>query len=550
MSIDKTPAIAVIDLINRSHDIQGYKGAHYSLYVKKGQLKLVGPNNDIQSLGENSTSYADGIAMSDISDIIATNNLQELDLPNVYPSLPHTPIHPSILFFPSSWNGFKYWLAFTPYPNSNSIYENPCIVGSNDLISWSSPVSNPLVENPGNGAYNADTRLVISPDQTTLYVIYRERGVAGKNVLKYVSSTNGRIWSSPVAIISGTTGVQDYASPSIWHDGTNWVMIAHNLDGSTPFPIQRYTAPSINGPWSLTGTVAISANASYTWWHSDFQRLPSGQIVGLLQESPAVGAGQGKLYLVDSADGGVTFNTPKQILIDAHFYKSGFFVAKDTEGVFIHILASSSSLSKIFSIPLKTDRVKEKRLLNQWLLSNFTNEATNTDALALDSFNRTDSATIGTSASGLTWTTWQGVAAILNKKAYFTTSGKIVVNANTHKYIVSVQFILPVPSTQAWLIFRGSSSTAFWRIGISSGTALILQKISGGTVASAVTVGTILDGDIISIHNTESLFKIFVNNRYLTTIVDNYLGTGTFVGIGCNSGESTMGFRKFLVEAI
>ena len=27
--------------------------------------------------------------------------------------------HPKILYFPKKWNGWKYWMAFTPYPNSD-----------------------------------------------------------------------------------------------------------------------------------------------------------------------------------------------------------------------------------------------------------------------------------------------------------------------------------------------------------------------------------------------------------------------------------------------
>src|SRR5699024_7190098 len=40
-------------------------------------------------------------------------------------------IHPKVLYFPNSWNGYKYWMAFTPYTNSDIKTENPSIVASN-----------------------------------------------------------------------------------------------------------------------------------------------------------------------------------------------------------------------------------------------------------------------------------------------------------------------------------------------------------------------------------------------------------------------------------
>jgi len=41
-------------------------------------------------------------------------------------------VNPDVVYFPSGWHGYKYWLAMTPYPNSNDDYENPSILVSND----------------------------------------------------------------------------------------------------------------------------------------------------------------------------------------------------------------------------------------------------------------------------------------------------------------------------------------------------------------------------------------------------------------------------------
>jgi hypothetical protein len=58
--------------------------------------------------------------------------------------------HPSMEYIDTSWNGYKYWLAFTPYPAENR--ENPSIAYSNDGITWDTTgLSNPVVP-PGDTA--------------------------------------------------------------------------------------------------------------------------------------------------------------------------------------------------------------------------------------------------------------------------------------------------------------------------------------------------------------------------------------------------------------
>lgn len=48
------------------------------------------------------------------------------------------PYHPSVCFFKEGWNGYKYWMAFTPMPKEALPYpdrwENPCLVASMDGI--------------------------------------------------------------------------------------------------------------------------------------------------------------------------------------------------------------------------------------------------------------------------------------------------------------------------------------------------------------------------------------------------------------------------------
>ena len=48
-------------------------------------------------------------------------------------------VHPDVYYNANGWNGYRYWMAMTPYPNGNAAYENPSIVVSNDNLNWIVP---------------------------------------------------------------------------------------------------------------------------------------------------------------------------------------------------------------------------------------------------------------------------------------------------------------------------------------------------------------------------------------------------------------------------
>ena len=55
-------------------------------------------------------------------------------------------IHPSVVDMGRKFNGYRWWMANTPYPGQSESHENPCIYGSNDRINWYVPagVVNPI----------------------------------------------------------------------------------------------------------------------------------------------------------------------------------------------------------------------------------------------------------------------------------------------------------------------------------------------------------------------------------------------------------------------
>ncbi len=64
--------------------------------------------------------------------------------------------HPDVEYFPKGFNGYKYWMVFTPYfgiigsDRTASLYENPNIVASNDGKEWITPAGmiNPIQRRP------------------------------------------------------------------------------------------------------------------------------------------------------------------------------------------------------------------------------------------------------------------------------------------------------------------------------------------------------------------------------------------------------------------
>lgn len=69
-----------------------------------------------------------------------TNTSSELRLNiETYYGGKNQPTHPSVVSFEKAWNGYKYWMAYSPFPNGNGDEENPCIAVSNDLLYWDIP---------------------------------------------------------------------------------------------------------------------------------------------------------------------------------------------------------------------------------------------------------------------------------------------------------------------------------------------------------------------------------------------------------------------------
>lgn len=172
-----------------------------------------------------------------------------------------------------TWNGFRYWMAMTPFHGGDEDLENPCVVASQDGFHWEVPrgLVNPLAVR-GEFAgfdYNSDTELVFDPDGAdtgTLYCYWRPaRGFTAPldEAWYFRTSTDGVTWTR--AQQAGAWYGVDiaYASPAIvrltahdWRAFTNAGMLTATKPSGPWSPLQRYRHVGLAGRW---------------WWHHDVE---------------------------------------------------------------------------------------------------------------------------------------------------------------------------------------------------------------------------------------------------------------------------------------
>lgn len=129
--------------------------------------------------------------------------------------------HPKIISFDKKWNGYKYWVAFTPYKEGNEEIENPCINASNNLNDWEVPngLNNPI-DKPqilDKFHYNSDTHLLYNEIYDRLELFWRYVDDKKNKVIIYqMTSKDGRVWSNKkVFLESKNRKEKDYVSPAI-----------------------------------------------------------------------------------------------------------------------------------------------------------------------------------------------------------------------------------------------------------------------------------------------------------------------------------------------
>jgi hypothetical protein len=224
-------------------------------------------------------------------------------------------VHPDVVHFPQPWNGWEYWMAFTPYPGGNADFENPSLLVSHDGRRWSVPdgVSNPLWPAPPFG-YNSDPDLVYDATGNRLILLYRHVGGSFNTVFSS-SSRDGVHWTDPVVMlrrpnhgmISPTMVLLQGRSPAVWYvdAGAAYtcakrrtavrVVSANAIDALRP--------SSPDQGWSR-GYTAKLEQPGYSIWHLDVTWVPAKREYWAVYPAYRTGTCQAEeLFFARSKDG-------------------------------------------------------------------------------------------------------------------------------------------------------------------------------------------------------------------------------------------------------
>lgn len=215
---------------------------------------------------------------------LSKNAKQALDIMNSYGNIKN--YHPSVLYFKDSWNGYKYWMAYTPYENCNDYWENPHIAVSNDLKCWKEPdgFKNPLEPVPKDYkhgiSYNSDTELVYNTDTKKLECWWRNYNKnTGFVSLRRKTTANGVNWTSSEDMLVFDMYKEDALSPALLYENGIYKMWAINQKAGYAIEYRE----SKNGKdWTEKKKIDMEyENPIYSSWHLDVIHTPKGYEMSL-----------------------------------------------------------------------------------------------------------------------------------------------------------------------------------------------------------------------------------------------------------------------------
>jgi hypothetical protein len=232
--------------------------------------------------------------------------------------------HLDVLSVPEGWNGYRYWMSYTPYPDAGR--EDPSIVCSQDGMNWRVPpgATNPLslkAEVVAEGwGWNADPDLVLTP-QNNLRCYWMTYQTYGTNAtlptylghrLYCRESSNGMTWGPRQYLLGETnSGEAGMLSPSVVidHDGTYLMYYVDRPYGHDPTAQLKYRTSADGLTWgaegnctfttwtNIVGTNALDVHVFPNLWHPNVVRVASNYFM---------------LVMTTTTDGDITFDSTEK----------------------------------------------------------------------------------------------------------------------------------------------------------------------------------------------------------------------------------------------
>lgn len=186
--------------------------------------------------------------------------------------------HPKVITFDKKWNGYKYWMSYTPYPGGNSGYENPHIAVSNDLINWYAPKGqNKSLDEVKNKykkkRYNSDAHIVYNKDKDIIICYWRYvDDVTGSVTLYKRETSDGITWTDKKKVLfSKNRHKKDYVSPAIVYDNGIYKMWYVNICNTITY------AESKDGmKWTDKSKIKFGYPTKLDTWHLDVIKTEKG----------------------------------------------------------------------------------------------------------------------------------------------------------------------------------------------------------------------------------------------------------------------------------
>jgi hypothetical protein len=223
-------------------------------------------------------------------------------------SLPNV-AHPSMVYVPGGWNGYQYWMAFTPYPADPR--ENPCILASNDLIDWVIPtgLTNPVVpisEATADGyQYNSDPELILLSNNQLCLTWRMSNDTTGAEGIYIKTSSDGVTWSATQQVISSSGSglntdnlilsparvIESNGSHTMWSINYS----THNIERRTSADGIAWSAPS-NCAFSIAPYLGTGFTIS-ALWHIEVRKGQNYYHILVCENGPY------RLYYMISSDG-------------------------------------------------------------------------------------------------------------------------------------------------------------------------------------------------------------------------------------------------------
>ena len=262
--------------------------------------------------------------------------------------------HPDIVKVDGGWNGYEYWMVYTPNVSVTSQYENPYIAASNDGENWIEPegIKNPIEPEPiSTRFHNCDVDMVYNKKMNAMMAYWNwadDNGDQGAEVRMRVSY-DGIHWGVPVTYDEETgiwakpkdesertlkdatvdqDGIDnsfitviaskdryDMLSPTFTYDETRdiFVMWANNTgdvgynNGQNNFVETRWSEDGINWskPERVENFLAVTTEGEkLAPWHQDVSYIPELKEYWAFSQCFTGGNPDGSmLYLTTSKDG-------------------------------------------------------------------------------------------------------------------------------------------------------------------------------------------------------------------------------------------------------